>query len=122
MTKHMVVVLSNCVEGRDDEFNDWYTNQHLTDVLKVEGFVAAQRFRLSDTQLEDEAAKQLKGTKPAYRYCAIYEVESDDLERVTKALLAVAYTGAMPISETLDLEGTDTWFFTPIGERVTPGG
>ena len=84
MAKQLLVVLSNCVEGQDDEFNDWYTNQHLADVLKVEGFVAAQRFRLSDTQLE--------GAKMAYRYFAIYEVESDDLERLTKALLAAAYT------------------------------
>lgn len=113
MAKHMLVVLSNCVEGRDDEFNDWYTNQHLADVLKVEGFVAAQRFRLSDAQLE--------GEKPAYRYFAIYELESDDLERVAKALLAASFTEAMPVSETLDLERTDAWIFTPISERVTRG-
>lgn len=47
MARHHFIVLSNPVAGREDDYNDWYDNEHLDDVLKVEGFVAAQRFRLA---------------------------------------------------------------------------
>ena len=41
MGRYMFLGLTNATEGRDDEFNDWYDNRHLPDVLAVEGFVAA---------------------------------------------------------------------------------
>src|SRR5690606_19186746 len=47
------VVLSNPVPGRDQEYNDWYSNRHLADVVAVPGFVSAQRFRLVDPEAED---------------------------------------------------------------------
>ena len=50
MAKHVFVVFTNPVEGKDATYNDWYDNRHLPDVLDVPGFVSAQRFRLSDTQ------------------------------------------------------------------------
>ena len=50
MTKCNFVILSNPVAGREDEFNEWYTKQHLDDVLKVPGFVAAQRFTAQDPE------------------------------------------------------------------------
>ncbi len=115
MAKHVLVVLSNATEGGDDEFNEWYTNRHLGDVLKLPGYTAAQRFRLSDAQLGT-------GELP-YRYLAIYEVEAD-----TAADAAAALTGgiggvdAMYISPTLDMARTSAWFYTPITGRVTAEG
>ena len=44
MAKYTFVVLTNAVEGKDDAFDEWYTNTHLGDVLAVPGFVSAQRF------------------------------------------------------------------------------
>ena len=41
--KNLLLVLSNAVEGKEDEFNDWYSNVHLHDGVKVPGFVAAVR-------------------------------------------------------------------------------
>jgi hypothetical protein len=108
MAKHVLLVMSNATEGGDAEFNDWYTNTHLGDVLKVKGFKAAQRFKLSDTQLG--AAEQ------PYKYMARYEVETEDLAESGAAL-----TGAenMYISPTLDRNATSAWFYTPISERVS---
>ena len=42
MAKYTFVVLTNAVEGKDDAFDEWYTNTHLGDVLAVPGFVSAQ--------------------------------------------------------------------------------
>ncbi|MEQ9574230.1 MAG: hypothetical protein RLN77_01490, partial [Rhodospirillales bacterium] len=29
MAKYKLIVLINAIEGREDEFNDWFTNQHM---------------------------------------------------------------------------------------------
>ena len=107
MAKHVLLVMSNATEGGDAEFNEWYTRTHLGDVLKVKGFKAAQRFKLSDAQLGP--------AEMPYTYMALYEVETDDLAETGKAL-----TGAegMYISPTLDRERTSAWFYTPITDRV----
>src|SRR5678815_3844677 len=43
---HLQIALSDPVEGREAEFNDWYTGRHLPDVLAVPGFVGGQRFKV----------------------------------------------------------------------------
>ena len=66
MPKGVILVHTSPVEGRDDEYNDWYDDVHLMEVLKVAGFTSARRFRT------------LGGN--AVPYLAIYEVEADDLK------------------------------------------
>ena len=109
MTKHTLVVLTNANEGADDAFNDWYTNTHIGDILTLEGFTAAQRFKLSEIQLGE-------GDLP-YRYLALYEIEADDLASARTALLEGA--PQMEISDAFDQAGAAAWLFSPITERVT---
>jgi hypothetical protein len=109
MAKHIFVVLSNAQDGTDEQFNCWYTETHLGDILALPGYSAAQRFKLSETQL---AAGDL-----LYRYLAIYEVDADDVAVAAEALRA--NTGGMVIDRALDRSRTVAWFFTPITERVT---
>jgi hypothetical protein len=92
MARYVYAVFSNAVAGKEDEYNRWYTEQHLDDVLRVPGFIAAQRFRLA---LEDAAA-------PA-QHLAIYEMETDDPRKTLAELEARAGTPAMPISPALDV-------------------
>jgi hypothetical protein len=42
MSKSITIVQSNPVEGQVEEFEDWYTARHLTDVTAVPGFTRAQ--------------------------------------------------------------------------------
>jgi hypothetical protein len=114
MSKHLLIVLSNATDGSDDEFNDWYTNTHLGDVLQVPGFSAARRFKLSDAQLNPD------GEYP-YGYLAIYEVDSDDVQAVGKALSSGA-SGSMYISPALDRDRTVAWFYSAITDRVESAG
>ena len=62
MAKLWLVVLTNPVEGREDEYNEWYSDRHLEDVLAVEGFEAAQRFEFVPSGLSPDAP---------YRYLAV---------------------------------------------------
>ena len=43
--KFIQVVFSNPVEGKDDEFNDWYDNVHIPDLLQGSGDALRQALR-----------------------------------------------------------------------------
>jgi hypothetical protein len=106
--KHILVVLSNAVEGADDVFNDWYTNTHLPDVIRVKGFSGGQRFRRSSAQMDDD------GGEP-YRYLAIYEVDADDVRVPRDGLRDNADNPeTMYVDPALDRDRTVAWFYTPI--------
>jgi hypothetical protein len=108
MAKHILVVLSNAQDGTDEQFNRWYTETHLGDILTLPGYAAAQRFKLSETQLAMG--------DPPYRYLAIYEVDAEDVASAAEALRA--NSGRMVIDPALDRSCTVAWFYTPITERV----
>jgi len=95
--KYTLLVLTNSVAGREDEFNDWYTNQHVPDILRIPGFVAAKRFRI--------ASEQVMAGQPKWKYLALYEVETDDLKGALADMVARGGGPAMPISDALDVEG-----------------
>ena len=73
----------------------------------LEGFVAAQRFKLTDSQM-------MPGCP--YGYLAIYEVETENLEQSIKAL--GASVGQMVITEAMDVANTAMWTFSSITKRV----
>lgn len=101
--KHVFVVMSNPVEGREEEYNDWYDNQHVPDVLNVPGIVGAKRFKLSTAQ---------RAAPPyPYDYLAIYEIESDDPQSVMDYIKNVRFTEKMPISDAL-AEKRNSYLFT----------
>jgi hypothetical protein len=107
--KHILLALTNALPGRDDEFNEWYTRQHLADLLAIPGVIAAQRYGLSELQ-------RLPPPYP-YAYCAIYEIETDNLATVLDALQKRANTPAMPISPAM-APNSLILYLEPIGERV----
>jgi hypothetical protein len=88
MADYKLVVMSNPLEGKEAEFNDWYDTRHLDDVLNVPGFHRAQR-------LTTEAV--IPGPPPAFRYVAIYDFVSDDIEKTMGYFLSIAGGEKMPI-------------------------
>jgi hypothetical protein len=110
MGRHLFVVLTEPTEGMEDEFNDWYTNQHLSDVLKLEDYKSAQRFRFVP-QSEDDL--------PLRRYLAVYETETDDVQATQQRLKEVVATPAMPFSPAIDRSKSIGWYYEPITPRVT---
>ena len=121
--KVLLFMFCNAVPGRDNEFNDWYTNVHLAEVVELAGFAAAQRF-----ELVADAAMTADAPDTPYRYLTLYEVPAGELERVDAALYKRARTdrdqaiaeGRRPpltVSETLDRD-MRTWFFRSISPRL----
>ena len=69
MAKWIHIIESNCkVTSREAEFNDWYSNMHVPDILKCPVVVAARRY-------ERHNAKEGEG-----KYLAIYEIETEDID------------------------------------------
>ena len=102
MARYQLVVLSNPRDDRHEEFNDWYDNVHLKDVLAVPGIVAARRFELSGGD--------------QWRYLALYDMECDDPQAVVQELLARAGTDRMTLSEAFDLDHYFMAVASPISE------
>jgi hypothetical protein len=106
---YRIVTVFNAKEGRDDEFNDWYSNAHMPQSLHVPGFVSGQRFKLSKEQRE--------GSTPQWQYLAIYEVETDDLQGVIDELKRREGTPALVRTDTI-APGGSVMFFEPITEKM----
>jgi len=92
MSHCALIVFSNPVAGREDEYDDWYSHRHLGDVLPLPGFRSAQRFKLA----QNEPAAP-------WKCLAIYEFEADDPAEAVNALTARAETPEMFISDATDL-------------------
>jgi len=111
MGPYKLLVLTNAVKGRDDEFNQWYDNQHIPDALDVPGYVTAQRFRLADMQMAGAASR--------WHYLAIYEIQTDDLKATMNESMSRAGTQRMPQSDAADHASSTILAAIPIGPRIT---
>jgi|SRR5271167_2835771 len=109
MAKYTFVVLTNPTAGNETEFNRWYNEQHIPDVLNVPGLVAAQRFTLAESQMSD---------KNPHRYLALYEIETDDLAGTLKEMKARGGTADMVMSDAIDLKNVGAFIFKPVAEKV----
>ena len=88
MAKGIILVESRpSAPERDQEYNTWYDEVHLPQLVALPGFVSARRFRPVD------------GDAP---YVAIYEIEGDDLQGVLDNMIANA--GRLTMSDALQLD------------------
>lgn len=101
MRRFKMLVFSEPFEGREDEFNAWYTNRHLNDLVALPGFASAQRFTLHSVSMGSTLNK----------YLAIYDVETDDPEGVIEHMFAVRDTAAMPMSPAFNIDPTSVMLY-----------
>jgi hypothetical protein len=111
MPKYKLLVMSKPLEGHEQEYNDWYQNVHLRDVVAIDGIRAAQRFRTS--------MSLMAGPAP-FPYLAIYDIETDDLEGTLEELKRRSQSGEMFISEALHSE-LFAVAYEELGPRVEAG-
>jgi hypothetical protein len=94
--KALLVVATNpASEEATDEFNQWYDEVHIPQILeRVPGFVGASRY------LVHEASP----SQPHQRHVAIYEIEADDVGAAHSALVEAIGAGRLDLTETLERE------------------
>jgi hypothetical protein len=107
MADHIMVVFTECRPGQDDEFNAWYTDRLVPDVLKIDGFAAVQRFKKAPSDPTE-----------GHQYLAVWEIDGN-LEAAQTAL----ETGPRRyLSPSYDATRTVVRFYTAITDRIDAGG
>jgi hypothetical protein len=104
MTGGRMVVLTNFAAGREQEFNRWYDEVHVPEVLEIGPIVACQRFKIVDSQMMPQT----------HSYLAIYEFEGSAKEAL-EALQAAS--GSMDMSDAL--QDPHLCMIEPVGARKT---
>jgi hypothetical protein len=109
VARFLWLVLTNPAEGAEEEYNRWYDEEHVPDMLNVDGVASVQRFQHVTSV----------GPEPGQGYLAVYEVEADSPEDVLAAFdKARAEPGRIRLSPALDPNASQ-WFFRPIGPLST---
>ena len=103
--RHLVLILSEPTEGREDEYNDYYENLHLREVLQTTELLSAQRFQLVDE----------KGAPCPLPYLALYEAEADDPGEVIRNIDETRRQRQQ--SEALNKRTAGVWVFQEIGPK-----
>lgn len=119
MPKSLMLVFSNPTSPEQEgEYNDWYTNKHLNDVVALPGIVGATRYKF-------EKGVSLDGIPTsANSYLAIYEIEGESVEAMEAAKQALAdglAKGTVDVSPALDATALQTDFARQITDRVGKG-
>jgi hypothetical protein len=108
MGKYVLVVPSSATEGRDNDYNQWYDNQHIHDICAVPGVKSGRRFVPSSVSPMPAPAN----------YLAIYEIETDDIGGVMGEMNKRAQAGQMPMTDALDMASAKLWVFEQRGDAV----
>jgi len=88
MAKGLILVESRpSSPDREQEYNTWYDEIHLPELVALDGIVSARRLRPVD------------GDGP---YVALYEIEGDSLQAVLDNMIANA--GSLHMSDALQLD------------------
>jgi hypothetical protein len=88
MAKGILLAHTAPADGKQQEYDDWYNDVHLVDILGLAGFKSARRFKRIDGDEENA-------------YLAIYEVEADDLHAAYAGLGAAAQNGDLRMSDVM---------------------
>ena len=76
MPKYLLFAFSDCKDpAREKEFNDWYSDIHVPDMLEVPGMIQATRWVSAHS-----------GEGQHRKYLAMYELEADDLEKFDRGV------------------------------------
>ena len=73
----------------DAEFNRWYKEIHLPEMIAIDGIRSARRFAPGDE---------------GGPYIAIYELEGDELTAIVERMVAAARSGALTLSKLQQLD------------------
>jgi len=101
----LLIVQMNPVPGREDEFNNWYSNVHIRDVMRMDGGISAQRFVQREVQTGF-------ATPAEHRYVAFYEVA--DTAALSQAHADAAGTDLMVINDAADMHGPIVCYYFPL--------
>ena len=87
MSRYLIQFETRPLEGRVEEYHNWYNSVHVPDMLSIPGFKTCERYRVL-------------GIEGADNYIAAYVVDCDDPRQLIAELASL--TSSMTISPALD--------------------
>lgn len=114
MKRYNWAVLTNAEADREEDFERWYNEVHVPDLLRVPGVVGVTRGKLASSQTKPGpdgiavVATEQSGLK--YSYLALYTIETDDLDFVLQMVADRAGTSDMVMSDALSADITTMCF------------
>lgn len=102
--RYVLQVASKALPGREEEYDRWYDEIHVHDVLGVPGFLACQRYR-----------RFTPGNEEATDFVANYEVETDNPGALLESLIAAS--ASMQMTDAIDSASVSFEFLLPHGDR-----
>ena len=112
MKKHLLLALTNPIEGKDAEFNDWYDNVAYPTYKSLPGLVPLGRFKAADIPPMFE----FQADNP-YQYLSLYYFEADDPVAFMETIKAsFADHPEYEFSSTIDTSRFFEPIFTSLGE------
>lgn len=115
MPKGIFMALSNPVSDHvEDDFNQWYDDVHVKEVLAIPGVKSCRRFKLASAQVMpgDDAVGR--------HYLALYEVEVDDWQGFADAQMQAFGEGRITVDP--ELLEMDPMVKTMVFEEMSPEG
>jgi hypothetical protein len=109
MPRYRMIMLSQANPGRDEDYERWYDETHIPDMMQVPGFVAAQRFRV---------VRNVVG-ETNFPFCSIYEIEADSADTAMGAMFAALQSGKVRMSDSVDPASGQGFICEEVRERVT---
>ena len=100
--RYILQVSSRAMPGRDADYDKWYEDTHMGDVLALDGFVGCERFR-----------KPVQEQDGQFEYVAHYEVETDNPDALLQSLFAAAPD--MTMTDAIDPASARFEFLEPVG-------
>jgi len=111
MARYKVLVLSNCVAGREAEYNAYYDNQHIPDILReLPEVQSAQRFQL-------EPVRAAEG-QPEWRFSCLYEIETENFSQYLSNMQRALVENRIPPSDAAIADSSAVFKLIPLTEVV----
>ena len=113
--RYVYLVMSDPLPGKEFDFNDFYQNTHMGDLVQLPGWTGAQRFRLVPVTP--------RTTQPLYRRgnLIIWDQEGDDLGKIQSESRAAIAGGKSRLIPGFDYspDGPVSTTYQVMGPRVT---
>jgi hypothetical protein len=114
--RYIMLVFANPIPGREAEFNDWYSNTHMGDLVQLQGWMGAQRFRiLTNVQ------PRLSTAGYGHGYLIIWDMEETDANPALARMTAAIAGGKSRLGAAFNYTpgATAGGTFEALGPRVT---
>jgi hypothetical protein len=114
--RYVMPVFANPIPGKEVEFNDWYTNTHMGDLVQLPGWMGAQRFRIITSVIP-----RFSSAGYSHGYLIIWDLEDSDANAALARMTAAISGGKSRLGAAFNYSpgaGANGTFET-IGPRIT---